>query len=132
MSKRKPGKGAASRVGYDAAPAAARTVSNAAARTCRFSRSLARDIMAGNLLGRILTRDGRPVRILAWDAMGVRSIVGLIYMGDLDAELSWQWTKRGKSDIRPNVKTPTDLVIELQEKSTVPRLRRGPNKKKRK
>lgn len=25
-----------------------------------------------------------------------------------------------------------DLVIELQDKSTVPRLRRGPNKKKRK
>lgn len=99
----------------------------------KFNRHTARKIMAGSLRGRIKTRDGRPVRIVAWDARGDWPIVGLICFDDLDTELSWQWTKKGvpfgHSDYSTNDFT---LVIELQDKSTVSRLRRGPNKKKRK
>ena len=98
----------------------------------KFNRRLASKIMAGKVKGRIRTRDGRPVRILAWDAMGNYPIVGLICFDDLDTELSWQWTRKGvpfgHSDYSTNDFT---LVIELKEKSTVPRLRRGPNKKRK-
>lgn len=101
---------------------------------CRkFNRRLASKIMAGKVKGRIRTRDGRPVRIVAWNALGNWPIVGLICFDDLDTELSWQWTRKGvpfcHSDYSTNDFT---LVIELQYKSTVSRLRRGPNKKKRK
>ena len=45
---------------------------------CRkFNRRLASKIMAGKVKGHILTRDGRPVRIIAWDALGDFPIVGL-------------------------------------------------------
>lgn len=98
----------------------------------KFNRRLASKIMAGTIWGYIKTRDGRPVRIVAWDAKGAMSIVGLIYMGDLDAELSWQWTKQGIAFGHDDSSTINhNLVIELQEKSTVPRLRRGPNKKRK-
>ena len=104
-------------------------------RKCRkFNRRLASKIMAGKVKGRIRTRDGRPIRIVAWDAIGGGPIVGLIYFDDLDTELSWQWTKQGipfgHSDYSTNDFT---LVIELKEnkQSTVPRLRRGPNKKRK-
>lgn len=101
---------------------------------CRkFNRRLASKIMAGKVKGRIRTRDGRLVRIVAWNALGNWPIVGLICFDDLDTELSWQWTRKGlpfgHSDYSTNDFT---LVIELQYKSTVSRLRRGPNKKKRK
>lgn len=100
---------------------------------CRkFNRRLASKIMAGKVKGRIRTRDGRPVRIVAWNALGNWPIVGLICFDDLDTELSWQWTRKGvpfgHSDYSTNDFT---LVIELQYKSTVSRLRRGPNKKRK-
>lgn len=98
----------------------------------KFNRHTARKIMTGSLRGRIKTRDGRPVRIVAWDARGDWPIVGLICFDDLDTELSWQWTRKGvpfgHSDYSTNDFT---LVIELQDKSTVSRLRRGPNKKRK-
>jgi hypothetical protein len=98
----------------------------------KFNRHTARKIMAGNLRGRIKTRDGRPVRIVAWDAIGNYPIVGLIFLAEIDTEMSWQWTKKGMpfghSDYSTNDFT---LVIELQDKSTVSWLRRGPNKKRK-
>jgi len=98
----------------------------------KFNRRLASKIMAGKVKGRIRTRDGRPVRIVAWDALGNWPIVGLIGFDDLDTELSWQWTRKGvpfgHSDYSTNDFT---LVIELQDKSTVSWLRRGPNKKRK-
>ena len=94
----------------------------------KFNRHTARKIMAGKLRGRIKTRDGRPVRIVAWNALGNWPIVGLICFDDLYTELSWQWTRKGVAFGNSGF----DLVIVLQDKSTVPRLRRGPNKKKRK
>ena len=90
--------------------------------------------MAGNLQGRILTRDGRHVRIVAWDAIGDWPIVGLIYFDDLDTEMSWQWTRQGIAFGHDDSSTINhNLVIELKEnkQSTVPRVRRGPNKKRK-
>ena len=99
----------------------------------KFSRNIARKIMAGVLRGRIRTRDGHPVRIVAWDACGEYPIVGLIYISCLDAEMSWQWTRQGVAfGHMDSGSVNFDLVIEINNKSTVSRLRRGPNKKKRK
>lgn len=100
----------------------------------KFNRRLASKIMAGKVKGRIRTRDGRPVRILAWDARGDWPIVGLIYMDDVDTEMSWQWTRNGDPlGYGKNSTLDFTLVIELKEnkQSTVPRLRRGPNKKRK-
>lgn len=104
----------------------------AVVRKRKFNAKVASRIMAGRLRGSIRTIDGRPVRILAWDARGMRPIVGLIYMGDIDAELSWQWTMSGRTDLRPNVTSPSDLVIELQAMSSMARCHRAHNNKKRK
>ncbi len=101
----------------------------------KFNRRLASKIMAGKVKGRIRTRDGRPVRILAWDAMGDYPIVGLIFLAEIDTEMSLQWTKQGIAFGHSDYSSTCDytLVIELKEnkQSTVPRLRRGPNKKRK-
>lgn len=99
----------------------------------KFNRHTARKIMAGNLRGRIKTRDGRPVRIVAWDAIGNYPIVGLIFLAEIDTEMSWQWTKKGMpfghSDYSTNDFT---LVIELNVLSSNARYQRVTKKKKRK
>lgn len=99
----------------------------------KFNRRLASKIMAGKVKGHILTRDGRPVRIIAWDALGDFPIVGLIYMSVLEKEMSWQWNKQGFPVGYADGAVNFTLVIELKEnkQSTVPRLRRGTNKKRK-
>jgi hypothetical protein len=102
----------------------------------KFNRRLASKIMAGKVKGRIRTRHGHPVRILAWNAMGNYPIVGLIFLAEIDTEMSWQWTKQGIAFGHSDYSSTVDytLVIELKEnnQSTVPRFRRGPNKRRRK
>lgn len=99
----------------------------------KFNRHLAHEIMEGKQRGRILTRDGRPVRIVAWDALGDFPIVGLIYMSVLEKEMSWQWNKQGFPVGYADGAVNFTLVIELKEnkQSTVPRHRRGPNKRRK-
>lgn len=108
----------------------------ASVRKRKFSQRLASKIMTGKVKGRILTRDGRSVRILAWDARSDYPIVGLIYMTGLGKEISWQWTECGIAygNIEGIGFADFTLVIELRtnNQSTVPRHRRGPNNKKRK
>lgn len=85
-------------------------------KTHKFNRRLASKIMAGKVKGRIRTRDGRPVRILAWDARGDWPIVGLIYMDDVDTEMSWQWTRKGVPfGLCDNSTNDFTLVIELKK-----------------
>ena len=99
----------------------------------KFNRRLASKIMAGKVKGHILTSDGRPVRIIAWDALGDFPIVGLIYMSVLEKEMSWQWNKQGFPVGYADGAVNFTLVIELKEnkQSTVPRHRRGPNKRRK-
>lgn len=101
-------------------------------RTVKFSRKRASEIVAGNLRGRIRTRDGRPVRILTFDARGPHPVVGLIYMEALDIEMAWQWDRRGIAFCHSECSSTIvnfNLVIELKDTLTVPRHRRGPNKR---
>ena len=72
----------------------------------------AQDIMNGELFGCIKTRDGFPVRLLAFDVKGRYPIAGVVQLGD--DEYCRQWTKDGKGDRRPNVRTNYDLVIEVE------------------
>jgi hypothetical protein len=55
-----------------------------------------------------MTRDGFPVRLLATDIKGRYPIAGVVMLGD--DEYVKQWTREGKEDRRPNVRTPYDLV----------------------
>jgi hypothetical protein len=74
-----------------------------------FSIATAREINAGLAPGRIITRDGYPVRIICWDALGQFPIVGLV---DYDTyERAEHYTNDGKSDIRGNVTSNYDLMI---------------------
>lgn len=101
----------------------------------KFNRRLASKIMAGKVKGRILTRDGRHVRILAWDARGDWPIVGLIYMDDVDTEMSWQWTRNGDPlGYGKNSTLDFTLVLEVQQKNVLSSTARGKRvtKKKRK
>jgi len=77
-----------------------------------FNENLAREITAGVGSARgyhIETRGGHAVRLLAWNAKGDKPIVGLIDLGK--NEMTRQWTRQGKRDLRDNVKTIFDLVI---------------------
>ena len=78
----------------------------------KFNESLAREITAKKMYGRIKTRDGYTVRIVCWDAKGWRPIVGLIDLGDI--EMPMKFTRDGKCDTRPYVATNNDLVIETE------------------
>ena len=74
-----------------------------------FSIDAARGILSKKQSGRILTRDGFPVRLLAFDINSRYSIAGVVMLGD--DEYVHQWTPEGKSDFRSYVRTNTDLVI---------------------
>ena len=72
--------------------------------------SMAREITAGITEGTIRTREGRPVRIISWDAKGDYPIVALVDYGFKEAPESY--TLDGKYDTRKNVRSSFDLVID--------------------
>ena len=78
----------------------------------RFDKGTAMDIINGELFGAIKTRDGFPVRLLAFDVKSRYCIAGVVMLGD--DEYVRQWTAEGKADYRPNVTTNYDLVIEVE------------------
>lgn len=63
--------------------------------------------------GRIMTRDGFSVRILAMDAKSTYPIVGLVDLGE--QEYTRMWTNEGKADYRRHVKSNYDLHIEIDQ-----------------
>lgn len=67
-------------------------------------------IELGALRARIVTRDGRPARIVNWNAKGSHPIVALVDLGQL--EKAHQYTLKGRTDSRDFVKTNSDLLIE--------------------
>ena len=75
-----------------------------------FDIGIAREINGGIRPGVIKTRDGFNVRIVSWNAKGRFPIVGLVDM--VNAEYARQWTENGSADLRPNIKSNYDLVIE--------------------
>lgn len=58
-------------------------------------------------------RNGREVRIICTDARGMFPIVGLIDINGGERPVSY--LANGRHDIRSNVRTPFDLVLELEE-----------------
>jgi hypothetical protein len=78
----------------------------------QFDLGTAQDIMNGELTGQIKTRDGKSVRIICTDAKGPLPIVGLIDMGD--TEFGMKYTLDGKVNVHSNVRTPSDLVIDVE------------------
>ena len=78
----------------------------------KFDISIAREVNTGIRFGRILTKSGCSVRLLAWDAKGIYPIAGLIDRGEF--EKPCMYTNDGRSDFRPNVHTSNDLVIEVE------------------
>lgn len=79
-----------------------------------FDKEVALDIMAGKVLGKIKTRWGNNVRLLHFGAKGKFPIVGLVDSEEKACEIAMQWTEDGKCDIRPNVRTGFDIVIEVE------------------
>ena len=78
----------------------------------KFNVDLAREINGSIKFGQIKTRDGRPARIICWNALGSYPIVALINMGGY--EFPSNYTNDGKNDCRDNVMTNLDLVIETE------------------
>jgi len=78
----------------------------------KFNVALAREINGSIKFGRIKTRDGKPARIICWDAKGNFPIVALIDIGGYEYPSSY--TTDGKSDPRDYVSMNTDLVIETE------------------
>lgn len=69
-------------------------------------------IQKGEKFGRIVTRDGKPARIVTTDAKGYRPVVALIDNGT--SEKPCLFTVYGRNDIRENVTTSNDLVLEME------------------
>lgn len=77
-----------------------------------FNEDLARLITANmgeGYHGEIRTRMGLKVRIVCWNAKGPKPIVGLVET--VDGESPRLYTRDGKHDQRPNVKTNYDLEL---------------------
>lgn len=77
----------------------------------QFNEKEAREIASGRKLGKIKTRDGFEVTVLVWDIDAIHPIGGIVHLGD-HCDYLRQWTVMGKSDVRPNVSTNYDLVLE--------------------
>jgi hypothetical protein len=78
----------------------------------QFSVDAARKITANEIYGRIKTRDGHPVRIICWKAKSIKPIVALVDFGAY--EQVCMYTKDGKFDVRENVTSNFDLIIETE------------------
>ena len=75
-----------------------------------FVLELAKDIQAGKSKGRIVTRDGKPVRIVCWDVKGDYPILALVDLGYIETPA--RYTADGHYDLRGNVKSNYDLLIK--------------------
>ena len=71
----------------------------------------AREITGKLKEGRIVTREGKPVRIVCWDAKSIYPIVGLIE--EEGQERVATWTADGQRDCHRGATRPTDLFIEV-------------------
>lgn len=78
----------------------------------QFTEAAAREVSEGKRYGTIRTRDGFPVRLLAYDIKGTYPVAGVVDLGE--SEYCRQWTKEGKGDFRSYVRTNYDLVIEVE------------------
>ena len=80
----------------------------------KFDFDLSKKIANGAVaMGAIMTREYRPVRMLASDAHGDFPLVGLITIGR--QEVVCQWTENGKCDTRDNVTTNNDLILLVED-----------------
>lgn len=79
-----------------------------------FDIEIAKAITAGDIDGRIITRDGYPARIIFCEAKGTFPIVALIDEGT--NEVPQCYKINGRSDSRDFVKTSDDLLIEYGPK----------------
>jgi len=79
----------------------------------KFDEGIAREITAGVRLGNIKTRDGFKVDIIHWNVRPSFPLAGIVRLGD-DCDYVRQWTREGKSDIRPYVTMNSDLVLEVE------------------
>ena len=73
----------------------------------------ARKIERGEMYGSVKTKDGFHVTILAWNVRPSFPLAGIVHLGE-DNDYVRQWTATGKSDIRPNVTMPSDLILEVE------------------
>lgn len=79
----------------------------------QFNEATAREVTGGVRLGQVKTRDGFDVTIIYWDVESAYPIAGILHHGEKD-DVVMQWTREGKRDIRRNVTTNFDLVIETE------------------
>lgn len=78
----------------------------------KFNENKAREITAKMRFGNIKTRDGRPVRVICWKAKSIKPIVALVDFGAY--EQVCMYTKDGKFDVRENVTSNFDLVLQME------------------
>lgn len=79
----------------------------------QFNESDARKITSGEMLGKIMTRDGFEVTLIIWDINATHRIGGIVHLGD-GCDYLRQWLPDGKSDRRPHVRTNYDLVMLME------------------
>lgn len=79
-----------------------------------FDLELAKKITEKSIEGKIVTRDGRSVRVLCWDAKADQCIVALL-LGEFYEECG-TYTKDGR--IFMNGESPADLMLEIPEYMT--------------
>lgn len=79
-----------------------------------FDVEMAKKITNGKVDGKIVTRDGRNVRVLCWDAKADQCIVALL-LGEFYEECG-TYTKDGR--IFMNGESPADLMLEIPEYMT--------------
>ena len=60
----------------------------------------------------VVTRDGRPARILAFDRKGTNPIIGLVT--DIDAEIVYYWYENGR--VLADFDGKYDLVMKAEKK----------------
>lgn len=74
-----------------------------------FDLELAKKITSGEVEGKVVTRDGRSVRIICWDALRLDNLVVLINEGHI--EKNYNYTSDGR--VYTNDETSLDLMIEI-------------------
>ena len=79
----------------------------------QFDEEDAHKIVSGEMLGKVITRDGFDVTILVWDLDSSHRIGGIVHLGD-HCDYLRQWLPNGKTDRRPNVSMSCDLILEVE------------------
>lgn len=86
--------------------------------TIPFDVKLAKEINNGTKPGKIVTRNGKNVRIICWDRNSIDCPIVALYTGDSNREIVLTFTLQGRSSYYNDTDRDEDILLQIPEYTT--------------